>query len=179
MAIKGGLRPGQLGVTLFVREPERAAEFYRHVFGADELSRHTLPKSVHGLPEGTLHSVEMKIGDAFVNVAMENPNLPKAPRLDWPRTPATAGAPTASLTVYVDDVDAVLARALAAGATLLNTKVPAVEDAYWGDRIAQFVDPVGHIWRIQTVQEEVERSELPDRLAATRARYHASHAKAQ
>ncbi len=162
MAIRNGLRPGQMGVTLIVKDPAAAAEFYRDVFGAEELVRYEQQSGI--LPEGTVTAVEMRIGNAHLIVERENPRFAQAPRPDWPRSPLSAATTTAFFTLYVDDVDAVVARALAAGASLPN-KGPAVEDAHWGDRVGQFIDPAGHFWRVQTAQEEVSYSDLPGRLA--------------
>lgn len=157
MAIRGGLRAGELGVTLIVRDVKVAAEFYRLVLGAEEVRRHG--------PDEALDAVEMRLGDANLIVTRENPRWREAPRPDWPRSPASAGAATSFFTVYVADVDAVLARAIAMGASLQSRGARA-EDAYWGDRVAQFHDPSGHVWRIQTRLEDVEPDDLPARLAA-------------
>src|SRR5918993_4629624 len=97
MAIRGSLKPGQLGVTLFVRDIPAAAAFYTEILGATEIHRH--------LVRGDVISIELRVGDAHLAVAGENRNLRDAPRADWPRSPQAAGTTTALLTVYVDDVD--------------------------------------------------------------------------
>ena len=166
MAIKGSLRRGQLGVTLFVRDISAATAFYRDILGAQEIHRHVLP-------DGRLASVELRVGEAHLAVAGENLNLKDAPRADWPRSPDAAGTTTVLLTVYVDDVDETVARALAAGAVVPTDKEP-IQDTYWGDRVAGLIDPAGHLWRLQTAREEVTFDELPGRaeafVAAHRAR---------
>ncbi|MGH8431530.1 MAG: hypothetical protein ACREUF_14125, partial [Solimonas sp.] len=86
-------------------------------------------------------------------------------RPDWPRCPEAAGTTTTSFSVYVDDVDATLAKALARGATLMHPS-HAVEDTHWGDRIIQFFDPMGHVWRIMTRLEDVAHEDLPARYRA-------------
>jgi uncharacterized glyoxalase superfamily protein PhnB len=61
------------------------------------------------------------------------------------KTPKSAGAiAPQSFYLYVDDVDAVYARALAAGAKSLS----APEDQFWGDRFAQIEDPDGYRWAL-------------------------------
>ncbi len=61
------------------------------------------------------------------------------------RTPKTAGAVAPqSFYLYVDDVDAVYARAIAAGAKSLSEP----EDQFWGDRFAQIEDPDGYRWAL-------------------------------
>ncbi|HEY4251427.1 MAG TPA: VOC family protein [Roseomonas sp.] len=166
MAIRGGLRAGQLGVTLIVRDVPAAAAFYRAVLGAREIARY---RGTDPVPPGEAapDAIEMRLGDAHLLVTVENPRWREAPRPDWPRSPESAGTTSTAFTLYVDDVDAVFAQALAAGATRrIPTDGP--EDSYWGDRVAQFLDPAGHPWRIQTRREDIERAELPARLAAAR-----------
>ena len=61
--------------------------------------------------------------------------------------------------IYVEDVDAAFARALAAGAT--ETK--AVEDQFWGDRMGTLTDPYGHQWSLATHVEDVAGDEMERR----------------
>ena len=172
MAIKDGLRVGQLGVTLIVRDVDAAADFYRDVLGAEEIRRHgsPLPADPPGLPS---HAAELRLGDTHLVVARENPRWREAPRADWPRSPASAGASSVALTLYVEDVDATFAQALAAGASP-QARDGQPEDAYWGDRVVQFHDPFGHVWRIQTCQEEMAFEELPARFEAARQAHRAA-----
>lgn len=172
MAIAGGLRVGQLGVTLIVKDVAAAAGFYRDVLGAEEIARYA---GMHPEPPPGVvpDSIEMRLGDAHLIVTRENPRWREAPRPDWPRAPDSAGTTSAAFTLYVEDVDAVFAQALAAGATRrIPTDGP--EDGYWGDRVAQFLDPAGHPWRIQSRREDVERSALPTRLEAAKAAHRAA-----
>lgn len=157
MAVRGGLRASELGVTLIVRDVAAAADFYRIVLGAEEIRRHGMEPEIDG--------VEMRLGAANLVVTRENPRWREAPRPDWPRSPASAGATTSFFTVHVTDVDAVLARAIAMGASP-QTRGARTENAFWGDRVAQFHDPSGHVWRIQTRLEDVDPDDLPARLAA-------------
>ncbi|CAG4889806.1 MULTISPECIES: VOC family protein [Paraburkholderia] len=61
------------------------------------------------------------------------------------RTPKSAGAiAPQSFYLYVDDVDAVYARAIAAGAKSLSEP----EDQFWGDRFAQIEDLDGYRWAL-------------------------------
>lgn len=62
----------------------------------------------------------------------------------------------------VEDVDALVARAVAAGATLLRP----VTDEFYGDRVAALQDPFGHRWRFSTHIEDVSEQEMQRRLAA-------------
>jgi PhnB protein len=67
-----------------------------------------------------------------------------------------------SLHLYVPDVDAVVSKAVAAGATLLRP----VEDKFYGDRMGTIEDPFGHHWNVSTHQEDVAPDEMARRAAA-------------
>jgi uncharacterized glyoxalase superfamily protein PhnB len=60
------------------------------------------------------------------------------------------------LHLYVEDVDAALARAVEAGAMLT---MPAA-DMFWGDRYGQVRDPFGHTWSIATHIRDVSPEEI-------------------
>jgi PhnB protein len=152
MALVGRQGAGQLGITLIVQDVAAAADFYRDVPGAEEVHRsHRLhPEAA---PSAEPVSAELRLGGAYLVVSQENPRWREAPRPDWPRSPVSAGAASAFMTIYVDDVDAVFAKALAAGASPTITG-GAPEDAFWGDRVVQFHDPAGHVWRVLTVTSD-------------------------
>jgi len=63
--------------------------------------------------------------------------------------------------LYVEDVDSVVARAVAGGAKILM----AVADQFWGDRAGNFEDPFGHIWNVSTHKEDLSEDELQKRVA--------------
>jgi PhnB protein len=64
--------------------------------------------------------------------------------------------------LYLADVDASFARAIAAGAT--ETMPPA--DQFWGDRMGSLADPFGHYWLLATHIEDVDPSEFKNRMEA-------------
>jgi PhnB protein len=76
--------------------------------------------------------------------------------------PATLGGTTVTIAIYVGDVDELVERAVAAGATLQRP----VKDEFYGDRVAHIVDPFGHRWRFCTRLEEISDEELKRRAAA-------------
>jgi len=123
----GSLVPG-----LAVRGAAEAIAFYVKAFGARELSRMTGP-------DGKIMHAELKIGDRVLFLGDEFPEM-GAP------SPQTLGGSPVSLMHYVKDVDAVFARAVAAGAK----PVLPVSDQFWGDRFGQVVDPFGHRWALAT-----------------------------
>ncbi|MFC3737983.1 VOC family protein [Paractinoplanes deccanensis] len=57
-------------------------------------------------------------------------------------SPGTAGGTTVGLHVYVDEVDALHERAVAAGATSMQPPT----DMFYGDRTIMLRDPFGHLW---------------------------------
>jgi PhnB protein len=125
-----------------------AIEFYRHVFGATERMR--IPE-----PDGKLGHAELEIGTAVIMLSDEFPNLDV-------RAPKTIGGTPVTMSLYVDDVDGVFTRAVAAGATALRP----VKDEFYGDRTGRFEDPFGHRWSIATHIEDVSPQEMAERAAA-------------
>jgi PhnB protein len=134
---------------LTVRDAGKALEFYAAVFGAAERMRFP------GLG-GTIAHAEVQIGDSVVIVEDEDPRRgTKAPPPG-----GLAGSP-ASLFIYVEDADAVIARAAGLGATVRR---PA-EDQFYGDRDGYVIDPFGHGWTIASHIEDVTPDELTRRMA--------------
>jgi PhnB protein len=132
---------------LIVEGASKAIDFYRSVFGAEE--RFRLPA-----PEGRVGHAELAIGDSVIMLADQ------APEMDA-RDPNAVGGTPVSLHVYVEDSDAVFARAIEAGARELR----AVEDRFYGDRSGAFEDPFGHRWDVATHVEDVPPEEMNKRMA--------------
>ena len=84
---------------------------------------------------------------------------------EWPEVgnlgPTTIGGSPVMLSIYVEDVDAVYARALAAGAESLREP----EDQFYGDRMAAVRDPWGHRWSVGSHLEDVDEAEMARRMA--------------
>jgi PhnB protein len=119
-----------------------AIAFYKSAFGATELSR--MPG-----PEGKLMHAAVRIGDSTLMLVDEAP--------EWKCFgPKALGGSSVTLHLYVQDVDAAMARATAAGATLI---MPAT-DMFWGDRYGQVEDPFGHRWSIATHQRDMTPEEM-------------------
>ena len=106
-------------------------------------------------PGGKIRHAEITIGDSRVMLADEHPEIGAL-------SPETIDGSPVSLHLYVEDVDAVVARAIAAGATLTR----AVADQFYGDRVGGVSDPFGHRWFIATHKEDLTRDELHRRAAA-------------
>ena len=83
---------------------------------------------------------------------------------EWPeaanRAPALDGSTPVALYVYVEDVDNTLDRAVAHGAKILR----AAANQPWGDRIAWFIDPAGHVWTVAARVEETTEQQRDARL---------------
>ncbi|MEV0283723.1 MULTISPECIES: VOC family protein [unclassified Kribbella] len=92
--------------------------------------------------DGTLGHAEITVGQSVLMAFDAQP--------DWPETPAF-------LSVYVDDVDKVFARALQAGATVVTELA---ESRVTGDRGCRIKDPVGNVWWLQTHLYDVDPSTL-------------------
>ncbi|GAA2748837.1 VOC family protein [Kitasatospora cinereorecta] len=125
-----------------------AIDFYAAVLGTTERVR------IPG-PDGRIGHAELQLGNAVLMLADEFPDMGF-------RGPKSIGGTPLTLHVYVEDVDAVFARALAAGATSLRD----VRDEFYGDRTGQFEDPFGHRWSIASHVEDVPEDELQRRAEA-------------
>lgn len=116
--------------ALTVRNAAGAAEFYKQAFGAVELMRLTTPTG------GVVAEMAMDGGARFlvVDESPENFNL----------SPHTLGGTSVRINLLVADPDAVAARAVAAGATVIFP----VADQTYGYRQGRVADPFGHHWLI-------------------------------
>ncbi|EGP42489.1 VOC family protein [Achromobacter insuavis] len=124
-----------------------AIAFYRKAFNAEELTR--LPA-----PGGKVMHAAIRIGDSVVMLMDDFPN-----GAAWgPRR--SRGSPV-TLHLYVQDVDAAIKQAVAAGA---QVTMPAA-DMFWGDRYGQVVDPFGHRWSIATHKEDLTPEEIQRNMA--------------
>ena len=133
---------------LIVTGAAAAIEFYKKAFGATEILR-------HADPSGRIGHAQIKIGDSFVMMGerMENPGV-------W----ENAGS-SMMMYVYVEDVDALFNRAVAAGAKAIMP----VTDMFYGDRSGALTDPFGHVWCLATHKEDISEEEMQRRGAAAMA----------
>lgn len=134
---------------LICADAAAAIEFYKKAFNAVEMGR--MPG-----PEGKLIHALIRIGDSPVMLVDEFP--------DWgsfgPK--ALKGSPV-TIHLYVEDADAVVKCAVAAGA---KVTMP-LEDTFWGDRYGKLEDPFGHQWSVATHIRDVNPEEM--RRAAEKA----------
>ena len=126
----------------------RAIEFYKKAFGAEELFR-------MAQPDGRVGHAELQIGDSRLMLADEYPEMNF-------RGPSSIGATPVMLHLYVEDVDAAFARAVAAGAKVTRP----LRDEFYGDRTGSVEDPFGHRWSLATHVRDVSEEEMQKHAAA-------------
>ncbi len=133
---------------LIIKGAATALEFYKTAFGATEMLR--MPK-----PDGRIGHAEIKIGDSIIMLADEHPEI-------GARSPESYGGSPVTIMLYVEDVDAVFNRAVAAGAKVERP----VANQFYGDRTGGIIDPFGHKWYLATHVEDVSTEELVRRANA-------------
>ncbi len=141
---------GYEGATPYLVCSDAAAliDFYKEAFGATEIYR------LH-MPDGKIGHAEIRIGGGLVMLADEFPS--------WNcLSPKTIGGSGSSTLIYVEDVDAFCAKAVAAGAKILQP----LETHFYGDRSCKLEDPSGHAWMFSTHVEDVSPEEMQRRLQA-------------
>jgi PhnB protein len=131
---------------LFCRDAAKEIEFCVAVFGAVEGVRRPGP-------DGRVAHAMMLFGSAMLMIESEWPLVPS-------RAPRSDGSSSVALYIYVADVDAVVERAVAAGAHLLMPP----KNQFWGDRTAWIIDPAGHVWTVATRVEETTEPQRRARL---------------
>lgn len=123
-----------------------AIEFYQRAFDAQDRYR-------MAMPDGKIGHAEIVIGGAIVFLADAPEDMPGEAA-----NPRKLGGTTVLLHRYVSDVDAVVAKAEAAGASVLR----APEDQFYGDRAALVADPWGHHWSLHTHLRDVSPEEMAE-----------------
>lgn len=107
-------------------------------------------------PDGSIAHAEIQIGDLVVIVEDEDPRRgTSAPPAD-----GLPGMPEVQF-IYVEDVDATMARAAELGATVKR----APETQFYGDRDGFLIDPFGHGWTVASHVEDVSGEEMGRRMA--------------
>jgi PhnB protein len=124
-----------------------AIDFYKKAFGAVEGLRLEMG------PDMIAHA-EVKIGDSWIMMSDEFPDMGAI-------SPKTLGGASGFLMIYTEDCDAMIAKAVAAGAKVLQ----AAKDQFYGDRTGQIEDPFGHRWGIATHLEDLSHEEVKARMA--------------
>jgi PhnB protein len=130
---------------LRIKGADRAIEFYKQAFGVSEKFRLTEPS-------GRIGHAELDFGGVVVMLSEEYPELGFL-------GPASIGGTSVSIHLHVDNADAAIDRAVAAGATLVRKPT----DAFYGERSGTVRDPFGHEWLIGHSIETVTPDEMQRR----------------
>ena len=131
---------------LVVQGAGKLIDFMKAAFDAQEIVRMSMP-------DGSIGHAEMRIGDSMVMLGEA--------RDQWKAMPT-------SLYLYLEDVDAVYARALAAGATAISEP----KNQFYGDRSGAVQDMCGNFWWVATHIDDVSEEEMKRRMDAAAAGGH-------
>jgi len=143
-----------ISAALTCKNASKAIDFYKKVFGGQELAR-------MGGPGGLIMHAELKIGDSRIFLNDEIPGMATAP------SPGS-GNPI-YLFLYTENVDKVYDAAVAEGC---KVAMP-LKDQFWGDRYGQVEDPYGHQWAFATHKQDL----TGDQIAANAKTFFANMAK--
>jgi len=133
---------------LRVRDAAKAIAFYEQAFGVKEKFRLTEPS-------GRIGHAELDFGCATLMLSDEYPEFGIL-------GPDSIGGTSFSIHLHVDDADAVVDRAVRAGATIVRP----LQDQFYGERSGNVRDPFGHDWNIGHQIEAVATDEMQRRYTA-------------
>ena len=158
------VRPGfhAAGVYLTVSDGVKALDFYKRAFGAVETESMRFVD-----PSGRVAHSEITIGDSGIMISDEFADYNSY-------APQHFGGSPVRIHLYVEDVDALAAQAIAAGAKAIRP----VEDQFYGYRSGQLEDPFGHLWILSSRIEDLSTEEV-ERRAAEFAKRQAEAAAAE
>jgi PhnB protein len=114
-------------------EGHAALKFYKKAFDAVEYRR-------FDNDDGTIHIAELQMGGTMFRFHEENPSKQQS-------SPHTCGTSTVGIHLMVDDPDAIMEKAVTAGAKMLSP----MQDYFYGYRQGEMVDPFGHFWTLEKV----------------------------
>lgn len=123
-----------------------AIKFYKQAFNAVE-------EAVLPGPDGKVMHGMIRIGGCAIMLVDEFP--------EWGSVgPKTLNGSPVTLHLYVEDVDATVAQAVAAGA---KVTMP-VTDMFWGDRYGKLEDPFGHQWSVATHKQDLTPGQIQENM---------------
>jgi PhnB protein len=130
---------------LRLKDAPRAIEFYARAFGATEKFRLTEPGGRIGHAELALGSTTLMLSEEYPEFGIYGPD--------------SIGGTSFTIHLHVDDADALIERAVAAGATVVRPPT----DQFYGERSGTIRDPFGHEWNIGHEIEQVGPAEMQRR----------------
>lgn len=138
---------GQHSITAYlgVADASEAIDFYVRAFCAEQVFR-------LDTPQGKVGHAELRIGDSALMIA------DACGQSTFGNNKAGGSI---ALHLYVDNVDARFARAIQAGAEMVN----AVQDQFYGDRSGTLRDPYGIVWFMASHKEDLTPEEIQQRAA--------------
>jgi uncharacterized glyoxalase superfamily protein PhnB len=125
---------------LIVDKAPEVIEFLKRAFGAEVTFQ-------MANPDGTIGHSELRIVDSMIMLS--------SARDKWKAMPTT-------IHLYVEDCDAVFAKAIEAGAE----SVQPIADQFYGDRSGGVKDVSGNYWWISTHKKDVSMEEMKRHTAA-------------
>lgn len=128
---------------IFIKGAAAAIDFYEQAFDAREIFRVSKP-------DGKIVHAEIKIGESVIMVGDAEGVF---------RAPQSLGGISVGLHVYVDSVDVLFARAVDAGAKIVEP----IQDMFYGDRMGMLEDPFGHVWVLLTHNDDLAPEEIKKR----------------
>jgi PhnB protein len=134
---------------LIIKDAAKAIDFYKKVFGAEELNR--MPT-----PDGRLMHACLKIGDSILFLCDEFPEHD----CGVGASPQTLNNAHATIHMFVENVDKAYQRAVDAGAKAIMPP----QDMFWGDRYGRLIDPFGQPWSLATHKEDLTPEEMKKRM---------------
>ncbi len=137
----------ELFAYICVTDTAAAIEFYKRAFGVAEKFRLTEPGGRIGHAELDFGGTTLMLCDEFPEYGI--------------RAPQPGQTTSVTIHIHVDDADAVIEAAVAAGATLER----APSDSFHGERSGAIRDPFGHRWSIGHQIEDVSPAEMQRRYA--------------
>jgi len=137
---------GAVSAMLTVSDIPAAVSFYQKAFGFSK-------RAIMNGPDGKPIHAELTLRGTTLMLGPENTDMGK-------RTAKNIGASPASLFIYVENVDKVVAKAISLGA---EAKGP-VMDMFWGDRCGTTVDPDGYAWMVGTHKAEPSAKEMKEKM---------------
>ncbi len=145
--------PAGMSAYITIKGAAEAIAFYENAFGAREEFRLTDPS------DGRIGHAQIILEGTTLMIADE---YPEADAL----APASIGGNPVKLHLYVADVDALFARAVAAGAT----QIQAISDQFHGDRSGTVKDPFGYTWILATRTKNISPEKMQAEWNAAMAR---------
>ena len=116
---------------IYINSGIKNIDFYTKAFDAVELRRWSND-------DGSLHVAELSIGGALFHIHETSSSKGRL-------SPEKCNGTTAIIGLFVADVDAVMSKALAAGAK----EISPAQDYDYGYRQGEIKDPFGHLWLIE------------------------------